>query len=180
MTVECLVDERLPRASFVKRHRDAMLGVLTVALFFAVWQAIFLVVPLNPLFFTTPSLIAAGFVDLVESGDLLHDLAVSAVPFGLGLLAAVIVGVPLGILMGWRVRIGYALDPLMTVFYASPLVALAPLLVIFFGVGLAGKTVIVFTLAVFPFIFNAASGVRAVDRLLINVVRSLGGRERDI
>ena len=76
--------------------------------------------------------------------------------------------------------IGYAPDPLMTVFYASPLVALAPLLVIFFGVGLAGKTVIVFTLAVFPFIFNAASGVRAVDRLLINVVRSLGGRERDI
>ncbi|MGB6286687.1 MAG: ABC transporter permease [Xanthobacteraceae bacterium] len=166
--------------SFVQRHRNAMLGALTVALFFAAWQAIFLIVPLNTLFFTTPSLIAEGFVDLIESGDLLRDLAVSAVPFGLGLLAAVIVGVPLGILMGWRVRVGYALDPLMTVFYASPLVALAPLLVIFFGVGVSGKTIIVFTLAVFPFIFNVASGVRAVDRLLINVVRSLGGRERDI
>jgi taurine transport system permease protein len=82
--------------------------------------------------------------------------------------------------MGWRARIGYALDPLMTVFYASPLVALAPLLVIFFGVGLPGKTIIVFSLAVFPFIFNASSGVRAVDRLLVNVVRSLGGSERDI
>jgi taurine transport system permease protein len=82
--------------------------------------------------------------------------------------------------MGWRARIGYALDPLMTVFYASPLVALAPLLVIFFGVGLPGKTIIVFSLAVFPFIFNASSGVRAVDRLLVNVVRSLGGGERDI
>jgi len=166
--------------TFMQRRRDAMLGALAVVLFFAAWQAIFLVVPLNPLFFTTPEQIAAGFIDLVESGDLLHDLAVSAVPFGLGLLAAVIVGVPLGILMGWRLRIGYALDPLMTVFYASPLVALAPLLVIFFGVGVSGKTIIVFTLAVFPFIFNAASGVRAVDRLLINVVRSLGGRERDI
>jgi len=44
----------------------------------------------------------------------------------------------------------------------------------------SGKTFIVFTLAVFPFVFNAASGVRAVDRLLINVVRSLGGRERDV
>jgi taurine transport system permease protein len=88
--------------------------------------------------------------------------------------------VPLGMVMGWRARIGYALDPLMTVFYASPLVALAPLLVIFFGVGLPGKTIIVFSLAVFPFIFNASSGVRAVDRLLVNVVRSLGGSERDI
>jgi NitT/TauT family transport system permease protein len=166
--------------SFMVRYRNAMLGALAVVLFFAAWQAIFLVVPLNPLFFTTPEQIAAGFIDLVENGDLFHDLAVSAVPFGLGLASAVIVGVPLGILMGWRARIGYALDPLMTVFYASPLVALAPLLVIFFGVGLSGKTIIVFTLAVFPFIFNAASGVRAADRLLINVVRSLGGRERDV
>ena len=164
----------------MQRHRNAMLGALAVTLFFAAWQAIFVVVPLNPLFFTTPRLIAEGFVDLVESGDLFRDLAVSAVPFGLGLLAAVIVGVPLGIVMGWRARIGYALDPLMTVFYASPLVALAPLVVIFFGVGVSGKTIIVFMLAVFPFIFNVASGVHAVDRLLINVVRSLGGAERDI
>ena len=167
-------------AIFMERHRNAMLGAIAVVVFFAAWQAIFLVVPLDPLFFTTPEQIAVGFVDLVESGDLLHDLTVSAVPFGLGLAAAVMIGVPLGIVMGWRVRIGYALDPLMTVFYASPLVALAPLLVIFFGVGVSGKTIIVFTLAVFPFVFNAASGVRAVDRLLINVVRSLGGRERDI
>ena len=167
-------------AIFMERHRNAMLGAIAVVVFFAAWQAIFLVVPLDPLFFTTPEQIAVGFVDLVESGDLLHDLTVSAVPFGLGLAAAVMIGVPLGIVMGWRVRIGYALDPLMTVFYASPLVALAPLLVIFFGVGVFGKTIIVFTLAVFPFVFNAASGVRAVDRLLINVVRSLGGRERDV
>jgi NitT/TauT family transport system permease protein len=115
MTAEQLtaepVTEALPRASFVERHRDALLGGLAVALFFAAWQAIFLIVPLNPLFFTTPSLIAAGFVDLVESGDLLHDLAVSAVPFFLGLLAAAVIGVPLGVVMGWRVRIGYALDP---------------------------------------------------------------------
>ena len=176
MTVESAANG----ASFIQRHRDAMLGALALIMFFAAWQAVFLFVPLNPLFFTTPSQIAAGFADLLESGDLANDLAVSAVPFGLGLLAAVLIGVPLGIVIGWRVRIGYALDPLLTVFYASPLVALAPLVVIFFGVGVSGKTIIVFTLAVFPFIFNAASGVRAVDRLLINVVRSLGGRERDI
>src|SRR5579871_6382489 len=98
----------------------------------------------------------------------------------LGLGAAVLIGVPLGIVMGWRQRVGYALDPLMTVFYASPLVALSPLLVIFFGVGVAGKAIIVFVLSVFPFIFNAYAGVHAVDRLLINVVRSLGGGEWDL
>src|ERR1700726_1226381 len=170
-----MAEEAAPRQNLAERYRKPLLGALAVAIFFAAWQAIFLVVPFDPLFISKPNLIFEGYADLIESGDLAHDLAVSAVPFLYGFGAAVIVGVPLGIVMGWRPRVGYALDPLMTVFYASPLVALAPLLVIFFGVGTAGKTIIVFSLAVFPFIFNVSSGVRAVDRLLVNVVRSLGG-----
>jgi NitT/TauT family transport system permease protein len=168
------------RPKFTDRYRKVLLGGFAVVLFLAAWQAIFLFVPLNPLFMSEPSLIAKGYVDLVVSGELAHDLAVSAVPFFYGLVAAALVGVPLGIVMGWRVRVGYALDPLMTIFYASPLVALAPLFIIFFGVGVLGKTIIVFFLAVFPFIFNAYAGVRAVDHLLINVVRSLGGGEWDL
>ena len=168
------------RTRLAARYRNVLLGGLAVVVFFAAWQAVFLFVPFDPLFISKPSLIAAGLVDLVVSGDLFHDLAVSAVPFFIGLAAAVVVGVPLGIVMGWRPRVGYALDPLMTVFYASPLVALAPLLVIFFGVGVSGKAIIVFVLSVFPFIFNAYAGVHAVDRLLINVVRSLGGGEWDL
>ena len=172
--------EAIIRPTFAARYRKVLLGGLAIVLFFAAWQAIFLVVPFDPLFISKPDLIFAGLADLIDSGDLFHDLAVSAVPFFIGLGAAVVVGVPLGIVMGWRVRVGYALDPLMTVFYASPLVALSPLLVIFFGVGVAGKAIIVFVLSVFPFIFNAYAGVRAVDRLLINVVRSLGGGEWDL
>jgi len=175
-----MMDDAAPRVSFPARYRKALLGSLSVVLFFAAWQAVFLVVPFDPLFISKPSLIASGLVDLITSGDLFRDLAVSAVPFLYGFSAAVVIGVPLGVVMGWRVRVGYALDPLMTVFYASPLVALAPLVVIFFGVGIGGKTLIIFLLSVFPFIFNAYAGVRAVDRLLINVVRSLGGRERDL
>src|SRR5580658_2492115 len=173
-----MAEDFAPRQNIAERYRKPLLGALAVAIFFAAWQAIFLVVPFNPLFISKPSLIAEGYVDLIESGDLFHDLAVSAVPFVYGLGAAVIVGVPLGIVMGWRQRVGYALDPLMTVFYASPLVALSPLVVIFFGVG--GKAVIIFFLSVFPFVFNVCAGVRAVDPLLINVVRSLGGGEWDL
>ncbi len=168
------------RPRFGERYRKVLLGGLAIVLFFAAWQAVFLFVPLNPLFMSEPSLIAKGYIDLIVSGELAHDLAVSSVPFFYGFVAAIIVGVPLGIVMGWRVRVGYALDPLMTIFYASPLVALAPLFIIFFGVGVLGKAIIVFFLSVFPFIFNAYAGVRAVDRLLINVVRSLGGGEWDL
>ena len=173
-------EDEVPRVSFAARHRDLLLGLAAVVLFFAAWQAIFLVVPFNKLFISKPDLIAWGLLDLIRSGALFRDLAVSAVPFFYGLTAATVVGVTVGIVMGWRRRVGYALDPLMTVFYASPLVALSPLIVIFLGVGITAKTLIIFFLAVFPFIFNAYAGVRAVDPLLINVVRSLGGREIDL
>jgi NitT/TauT family transport system permease protein len=175
-----MAEDAAPTLTIAQRHRKPLLGALAVALFFAAWQAVFLVVPFNKLFISKPDLIAESFVDLLVSGDMLRDLAVSAVPFLYGFTAAVIVGVSVGIVMGWRVRVGYALDPLMTVFYASPLVALAPLVIVFFGVGVSGKALIIFLLAVFPFIFNAYAGVRAVDRLLINVVRSLGGSEKDL
>ena len=173
-------DEAIPRQSFVDKHRKVLLGILAVAIFFAAWQAAFLFVPFNPLFISKPNLIFDALVSLLVSGDMLHDLAVSAVPFVYGFSLAVVVGVTLGVVMGWRPRVGYALDPLMTIFYASPLVALAPLVILFFGVGVSGKAIIIFLLAVFPFIFNVQAGVRAVDPLLINVVRSMGGSERDL
>ncbi len=173
-------DDAIPRQSFADKHRKVLLGFLAVAIFLAAWQAVFLFVPFNKLFISKPNLIWEALVELIVSGDLIRDLAISAVPFVYGFSAAVVVGVTLGIVMGWRERVAYALDPIMTIFYASPLVALAPLVIVFFGVGVSGKAIIIFLLSVFPFIFNAQAGVRAVDRLLINVVRSLGGSERDL
>src|SRR6185503_3599993 len=173
-------DEAAPRQSFTDKHRKVLLGFLAVAMFIAAWQAAFLFVPFNKLFISKPDLIWNALIDLIVSGDLLRDLAVSAAPFLYGFSAAVIVGVPLCVVMGWRAPVRYTLDPIMTIFYASPLVALAPLVIVFFGVGVSGKAIIIFLLAVFPFIFNTQAGVRAIDPLLINVVRSMGGTEWDL
>jgi ABC-type nitrate/sulfonate/bicarbonate transport system permease component len=173
-------EQATPQQGFLERYNKVLLGALSVAMFFAAWQAVFLVVPFNPLFISKPNLILESFFALLIDGDLLRDLAISAVPFFYGFGAATVVGVTIGVIMGWRARVRYALDPLMTIFYASPLVALAPLVIVFFGVGVSGKAIIIFLLSVFPFIFNAQAGVQAVDRLLINVVRSLGGSERDL
>src|ERR1700683_1315298 len=101
-----MADAATIHPSFVVRCRKPLLGGLAVALFFAAWQAIFLVVPYNPLFITKPSAIAEGYVDLIGSGDLFHDLAVSAVPFFVGLAAGALIGVALGIVLGWGPRGG--------------------------------------------------------------------------
>ena len=73
--------EQAPRLSFMFRHRNLLIGLISVALFFAAWQAVFLFVPFNKLFISKPDLIFAGLLDLIGSGQLFRDLAVSAVPF---------------------------------------------------------------------------------------------------
>jgi len=177
---QIVVKDAAPPIPFTEQYRSMLLGFLSVALFLAAWQAVFLFVPFNPLFISKPTLIAASFYELVTSGELFRELAVSAVPFTYGFSAAVVVGVTVGIVMGWRTRVGYALDPLMTVFYASPLVALAPLVIVFFGVGVSGKAIIIFLLSVFPFIFNAQAGVRAVDWMLIFLFHDPATTEKDL
>lgn len=173
-------DDTAPHLGFLERNRDLLLGLLSVALVLGAWEAVFLLVPLNPLYISKPSLIFAGLAEITLNGKLAYDLGVSAIPFLYGFVSAAVFGIAVGIVMGWRQRVGWALDPLMTIFYASPLVALAPLVIVFFGVGVTGKTLIIFLLSLFPFVFNAKAGVQAVDRVLINVVRSMGGTQKDL
>ncbi len=165
----------------IAEHRRLWFGLASVLFVLAAWEALLTYVfPLNPFFFTKPSLIAVAFKEQVIYGALWGDLAVSSKAFLWGFGFAILLGIPLGALMGWRRKAGYTLDPFFTAMYASPLVALAPLIIVVFGVGLFAKSVLVFALSVFPFIFNTFAGVRSTDRLLINVVRSFGGGEKDL
>jgi ABC-type nitrate/sulfonate/bicarbonate transport system permease component len=167
--------------AFFAKHRRLWLGLCSVFFVVAAWELLLTYIfPVNPFFFTKPSLIAAAFKEQIQGAKLWHDLAVSSQAFIWGFSFAVIVGIPVGLVMGWRRRVEYSLDPFLTALYASPLVALAPLFIIVFGVGVLGKAALVFLLAVFPFVFNAFAGVKSTDSLLINVIRSYGGTEKDL
>lgn len=162
-------------------YQRPILGAAAVIGFFLLWEGLLtFVVSVDAFFLTQPSKIAVAARELLLGGALWRDLVVSSRAFVWGFGAAVVVGIPVGVFMGWRRRAEYTLDPFLTALYASPLVALAPLLIIIFGVGLTGKAVLVFLLAVFPFIFNAFAGVKSTDQLLISVVRSFGGKEKDL
>lgn len=168
-------------AAFFAHRRRLWLGLASLSVLIFVWEfTLTYIVPVDPFFFTKPSLIGAAFLEQIQGPKLWHDLAVSSRAFIWGFSIAVIVGIPVGLVMGWRRRVEYSLDPFLTALYASPLVALAPMFIIIFGVGVLGKAALVFLLSVFPFIFNTFAGVRSTDPLLINVIRSFGGRERDL
>ena len=167
--------------AYFAEHRRFWIGLCSFFVLVFVWElTLTYIFPVNPFFFTKPSLIGTAFVEQIQSAKLWHDLAISSQAFIWGFSLAVIIGIPLGLVMGWRRRVEYSLDPFLTALYASPLVALAPLFIIIFGVGVTGKAALVFLLSVFPFVFNTFAGVKSTDSLLINVIRSFGGGEKDL
>jgi len=162
-------------------HRRFFLGVASVSFVLVSWELLLTyVLPMDPFFVTKPSLILNALIEQIQGQKLWHDLGVSSQAFVCGFTAAVVIGIPLGLMMGWRRRAEYALDPFLTALYASPLVALAPVFILVFGVGVIGKAALVFLLSVFPFIFNTFAGVKSTDPLLVNVIRSFGGSEKDL
>lgn len=154
------------------------IGFLLVPL--AIWEVVPRLVTLPRgarLFFAMPSQIAMGFYGLVESGEFQRHFMVSAGEFLLGLGLSIAVGLPLGLLLGRFKVLDDLLDPYVTALNATPRIVWLPLLILWFGIGIWSKVMIVFIGAVFPLLINTYEGVRNADRVLVNVVRSFGGRE---
>jgi len=127
---------------------------------------------INPVFGSYPSAIAVAFWDLVRTGQLQSALYQSLRPFALGYFLAIVVGVPVGLIIG-RFRMAEAAFGIyITAGYAMPLVALVPLLILWLGLGFAVKVAVVFLMALFPICINTWLGVTAVPKTLIEVGKS--------
>jgi ABC-type nitrate/sulfonate/bicarbonate transport system permease component len=127
---------------------------------------------INPVFGSYPSAIAEAFWDLIQSGKLQAAMFESLQPFAAGYALAILLGVPLGLVIG-RYRVAEAaLGIYVTAGYAMPLVALVPLLVLWLGLGFAVKAAVVFLMSVFPICINTWLGVTAVPKSLIEVGKS--------
>jgi NitT/TauT family transport system permease protein len=133
---------------------------------------------INPIFFTYPSRIAIAFYDLTLSGELPYYMLQSLEVLLLGLACAIMFGIPLGVLMARWQRLDWALDLPINAFYATPLVALVPVLVLWFGIYLKAKVIVVFLFAVFPIVINTYQGVRECDKSLLEVAHSFRSTER--
>jgi ABC-type nitrate/sulfonate/bicarbonate transport system permease component len=146
-----------------------------LALILIVWQ---IVGPnISPIFFTYPSKIAVAFWQLTISGDLPYYLSQSLEVMFYGLLSAIVVGIPVAVAMA-RVRwLDWALDLPINALYATPMVALVPILVLWFGIYLKAKIIVVFLFAVFPILINTYQGVRECDKNMLEVARSFRSGE---
>ncbi len=172
-----------PRKTVWQRFEPTIFGTATIILLLLVWQFLPDFVPLKAgtkLFFAVPSQIVGTLWNMFATGMIWAPLGVSASAFGVGLALAIVVGLPLGILLGRSITLNAMFDPFITAFNATPRLVFLPLLLLWFGIGLWSKVAIVFIGALFPLLINTYEGVRNADRLLINVVRSFGATEWDI
>ena len=161
----------------------SLLGAGTIVLVLLVWELVPHLLTLSPgmeLFFTTPTRIAATLWNMFATGEIWQPLRVSATAFALGLAMAIAAGLPLGILLGRSPTLDALFDPFVTALNATPRLVFLPLFLLWFGLGLWSKVLIVFVGALFPILINTYEGVRNADKVLINVVRSFGAREWDI
>ena len=135
--------------------------------FFALWE--WFGRDVNPVFGSYPTAIFEAFIVLAKSGKLLKAPIDSLQPFLAGYGLAVVIGVPLGLIIGRFAFLEAALGVYVTAGFAMPLVALVPLLILWMGLGFTVKMAIIFLMAVFPITINAWLGVRAVPKTLIEV-----------
>src|SRR5438045_7275662 len=145
--------------------------------FLAFWEAAVAFGWVNPLFTSSPSRIVRTAIDLFADGSIWTDIQVSGLEFLIGYGAAVVIGVPLGILMGWYSRLDAVLDPFVSALYATPRIALMPLIIIWFGIDLSAKIAIIFLSTVFPILVNTMTGVRTMERDFVKVARSFGASD---
>ena len=154
-------------------------GTLSLVAVALAWEAIVRSGVVDPRFLAPPSAAAAAGWELAASGELWPHAWASLVEFFWGTLIGVLVGVVLGFLMAQSSTINAAVGPTVWAIYAVPRTAFVPLLLIWFGIGLASKAAMVFLGVVFPIIANTYLGVRAVDPYVLRAARSFSATRRE-
>ena len=145
------------------------------AVLLAVWEVAGRADMLNPLYVPNPSRIGAALVDLFSDGRIWPHLDATFTAALGGLALGIVVGILLGVVAALVRFIAELIEPVMTVLNAIPRVILAPLFVIWLGIGIASKVALSFILVAVLIFFTVYTGIRQVDRKLVERVVTLGG-----
>jgi ABC-type nitrate/sulfonate/bicarbonate transport system permease component len=157
-----------------------MAGVLSFLGFLTIWQLIVLVTGINPILLPSPGSVAAEFAESIELGLLLPAVADSLWALAIGLVLALVIGVILGLLIGGSSWLDLLTGPYLYGWFATPRIALAPLIILWLGFGLSAKVLLVFISALLPVILSCKDGVQTVDESLIRAARAFGARRLDV
>ncbi len=171
------VDWQTRLKTFFTSRLDLMIGLMGITIFGLAWEWIGTSGIVNPLFTSAPSRIVLTAISMFQEGEIWYHMNISAQEFLIGFGLAGFTGIILGVVVGWYRFANALLNPFITLLYATPRVALIPLIIIWLGIGLWSKVAVVYLGAIFPIIVNTTSGFRTLDETLIKAARSFGAND---
>ncbi|MCU1489472.1 MAG: putative amino acid transporter, permease protein [Acidimicrobiaceae bacterium] len=155
------------RSDRPSRNLKRILPVVSVLVVLGLWQLIGS--RINPILLSTPTSTISAFGHMISRGQLIPAFFTAMEDLWVGFGLAIVVGIATGVLMGRSEVAEKILDPYINFFQATPLIALVPLVVIWFGVGFEARVAVTFVLAVWSVIINTFVGVRSTPSALIDV-----------
>jgi NitT/TauT family transport system permease protein len=134
----------------------------------------------NALFLATPIQVIEAIGKLAATGELEHHMEISGLEFILGYVIACFLGIALGVAMAGSAAVKQCVQPWVSGLYATPTIALAPLFILWMGIGVWSKVIVVVTLVLFPVTINTEAGLRTTSERLIEMLRSFGATRQQI
>jgi len=163
-----------------RRYEALLLGSIGLAGLMVIWETAARLQWMDPLLISSPTQVALALQRWALSGALWGDLGTSLGELLIAFTAAAVIGIPLGVIMGWKRPVEYALDPFVWVLYSTPLVSFWPLFIIWLGLGVKTIIAMAFLFSVVQIIINTMAGVRSIDPALVRCARSFNARSSDL
>jgi ABC-type nitrate/sulfonate/bicarbonate transport system, permease component len=173
-----LVGRERPLVSLYPRVAGPLTPILSryglVLGFLLLWQVSSKLGWVNPSVFPPLDTIVAALWKGIASGALVDDIGISLQRSGIAFVAAVVLGVPLGLFMGQVKAVEQALDPLLQFFRQTSALALYPVFILLLGLGETSKVFVIFWATLFPILLSTIGGVKEVDHKLIEMAKTYG------
>lgn len=161
--------------SFLRAQaRAAWLPVAFFILLITVWESAASRNLLDPMVLPAPSDIAANLLDGFRTGIYVKHLEVTLLQAFSGFALACVLGIAAGSIASFSERLSRALQPILIAIEATPKIALAPLIIVWFGYGMGSKIVLSAAIGFFPVFIGTAAGLRAAEAGRMDVLRALG------
>ena len=164
---------RRRRLRIIGHSLDIWRSLFSFFVFFAVWELTARYWVANPLFLAPPSEVAVRAVELWHTGELQKHMWVSFQEFACGFVLAAVAGILGGVALTQSKAVRGFFDPIVSLAYSMPVIALGPLFILWLGIGIASKIAVIFLASLFPILINTMAGLTATDRHLIEVAHSL-------
>jgi ABC-type nitrate/sulfonate/bicarbonate transport system permease component len=166
-----------PGADVVTRPRlgtSYWVPAASLIAFLLLWQLLIIVFQPNEILFPGPVAVVGELIEVARNGLLWRALADSMVALAIGLGLALIVGPVVGLLVGMSRIADLLAGPYLWAGFATPDIAIAPLVIIWLGFGIEAKVWMVFFAALIPLMLSCKEGVQSVDASLLGAARSFG------